>query len=59
MRFIITIFFTTTLFFNSFSQTGKIEGKVTDSKTGVALSGVSVTSTGSEKAVLQILMEGL
>ncbi len=49
MRFIITIFFTITLFLNSFSQTGKIEGKVTDSKTGAALSGVSVTSIGSEK----------
>ncbi len=51
MRFFITFLCTTFLFFNSFSQTGKIEGKVTDSKTGTPLSGVSVTAAGSEKGV--------
>ena len=48
MRFIITFFFSVVCF-HSFSQTGKIEGKVTDSKTGTTLSGVSVTAAGSEK----------
>ncbi|HEV8080239.1 MAG TPA: carboxypeptidase-like regulatory domain-containing protein, partial [Chitinophagaceae bacterium] len=51
MRFIITLIFSFLLFSESFSQTGKIEGKVTDSKTGTALSGVSVTATGSERGV--------
>ncbi|MBL0356195.1 MAG: TonB-dependent receptor [Chitinophagaceae bacterium] len=36
--------------FTSFAQKGKIEGKVTDSKTGYALSGVSV-SVGGEKSI--------
>ncbi len=51
MRFIIIFLFSSLCFFNAFSQTGKIEGKVTDSKTGTALSGVSVTATGSERGV--------
>jgi len=48
MRLFITFLFS---FFslNSFSQSGKIEGKVTDARTGLALSGVSVTATSSEK----------
>lgn len=49
MRFFITFFLSSLLFLNSFSQTGKIEGKVTDSKTGNTLSGVSVTTSVSEK----------
>ncbi|MGI8583551.1 MAG: carboxypeptidase-like regulatory domain-containing protein [Chitinophagaceae bacterium] len=49
MRFIVTFLCSALLFFNTFSQTGKIEGKVTDSKTGTALSGVSVTTSVSVK----------
>ncbi|MDB5198374.1 MAG: TonB-dependent receptor plug [Chitinophagaceae bacterium] len=49
MRFFITFFFSFFLFLNSFSQTGKVEGKVTDSKTGNTLSGVSVTTSVSAK----------
>lgn len=49
MRFFITFLFSSLLFSISFSQTGKIEGKVTDSKSGNILSGVSVTTTVSEK----------
>ncbi|MEO5783035.1 MAG: carboxypeptidase-like regulatory domain-containing protein, partial [Ginsengibacter sp.] len=49
MRFFITFFLSSFLFSISFSQTGKIEGKITDSKSGNVLSGVSVTTTVSEK----------
>jgi hypothetical protein len=49
MRLIITFCFSFLINFSSFSQTGKIEGKVTDSKTGTALSGVSVTAAGNLK----------
>ncbi len=49
MRFIITIYLAGLSFFTSFSQTGKIEGKVTDAKLGTPLSGVTVTVARSEK----------
>ena len=49
MKFIVTLFLSNLFFFNSFSQTGKVEGKVMDSKTGTSLSSVSVTAAGSEK----------
>lgn len=51
MRFIITFFFSAFFFLGSFSQSGKIEGKVTDAQTSSALSGVSVIATGSQKGV--------
>jgi len=46
MRFLglIVIFFTLSL--NSFSQKAKIEGKVTDSKSGTKLSGVTISVEG-------------
>ena len=34
---------------NAFTQTGKIEGKITDSKTGKPLTGVSITISGNSK----------
>jgi outer membrane receptor protein involved in Fe transport len=47
MRFLglLLLFFTISL--TSFSQTGKVEGKVTDSKSGAKLSGVSVSVEGT------------
>src|SRR6476660_6314297 len=34
---------------SAFTQTGKIEGKITDSKTGKPLTGVSITMNGNGK----------
>jgi hypothetical protein len=48
MRLITTLLLSF-LFISTFAQTGKIEGKVTDSKTGNSLSGVSVTTTLTER----------
>ena len=42
MRFLVLLAVLFTLSLNSFSQKGKIEGKVTDSKSGFPLSGVTV-----------------
>ena len=52
MRYIITLLFITLFFINGFSQTGKIEGKITDSKTSQPLSGVSVSISGNDKGVI-------
>lgn len=49
MRSIITFLFTF-FFLSSFSQSGKIEGKVTDSKTGNPISNVSVTANDKGSA---------
>ncbi|MBK7375343.1 MAG: carboxypeptidase-like regulatory domain-containing protein [Chitinophagaceae bacterium] len=46
-----------TLSFTLNAQSGKIEGKVTDSKSGAALSGVSVSVNGS-KSVSATNMDG-
>lgn len=48
MRFLglLLLFFTVSL--NSFSQKGKIEGKVTDSKSGSKLSGISIAVNGEK-----------
>lgn len=43
---------------NSFAQKGKIEGKVTDDKSGLALSGVSVLVKGTQKGVATDLNGG-
>ena len=51
MRYIVQLFFLTIISFTAFSQTGKVEGKITDSKTGKALTGVSVTVSGNNKGV--------
>ena len=49
MRFFLLITTLITLSFTSFSQKAKIEGKITDSKSGLKLSGVSISIDG-EKA---------
>ncbi len=52
MRNIITLFLFTLISFEGFSQHGKIDGKITDSKTGQPLSGVSVLVIGNDKGVI-------
>ena len=52
MRNIITLFLFTLISFEGFSQDGKIDGKITDAKTGQPLSGISVSVTGNEKGVI-------
>ena len=46
-----------TLSISSFAQTGKIEGKVTDSKSGAILSGVSISMDG-DKAIASSNIDG-
>ena len=46
-----------TLSISSFAQTGKIEGKVTDSKSGAVLSGVSISMDG-DKAIASSNIDG-
>ncbi len=52
MRYIITLLLFTLLSIKGFSQTGKVEGKITDSKSGQPLSGVSVSIPGNDKGVI-------
>lgn len=52
MRKIFTICALLLTCLSSFSQTGKIEGKISDSKSGKLLSGVSVIILGSNKGVV-------
>ena len=52
MRYIITSLLFTVFTIAGFSQTAKIEGKITDSKTGQPLTGVSVSIAGSDKGVI-------
>jgi len=52
MRNIITLLLFTLLSIKGFSQTGKVEGKITDSKSGLPLSGVSVSIPGNDKGVI-------
>jgi len=49
MKFLLILITFISLSFTSFAQKGKIEGKVTDSKTGQALTGVSVINKISGK----------
>jgi hypothetical protein len=51
MRYILQLFFLTIISFSAYSQTGKVEGKITDSKTGKPLTGASVTVSGNNKGV--------
>lgn len=51
MRFLITLLIFIGIQTIAFSQSGKVEGKVTDSKTGTPLSGVSVLLNGSTTGV--------
>ncbi|HEV8083252.1 MAG TPA: TonB-dependent receptor [Chitinophagaceae bacterium] len=51
MRYILYLLFFTAISLSTYSQTGKVEGKITDSKTGKTLSGVSVTVVGNSKGV--------
>lgn len=48
MRFLGLFILIITFSFNSFSQKGKIEGKVTDSKSGLNLSGVNISVVGEK-----------
>ena len=52
MRYIITALLFTVFTVTGFSQTAKIEGKITDSKTGQPLAGVSVSIAASNKGVI-------
>ena len=49
MKFIFILLFLLTTSIFCFAQKGKVEGKVTDAKTGQPLSGVSVIIAGSQK----------
>ncbi len=51
MRYILYLVFFTAISLSTYSQSGKVEGKITDSKTGKTLSGVSVTVAGESKGV--------
>ncbi|MBK7433374.1 MAG: outer membrane beta-barrel protein [Chitinophagaceae bacterium] len=51
MRRLTLLFAFFTLTFTAFAQKGKIEGKLTDAKTGLPLSGVSVLIKNSNKGV--------
>lgn len=51
MRYITYLLFFTFSTITAFSQTGKVEGKITDSKTGKPITGVSITVTGNNKGV--------
>ena len=51
MRYILYLFFLTAISLSTYAQTGKVEGKITDSKTGKLLSGVSVTVVGNSKGI--------
>ncbi len=51
MRYLLYLVFFTSISLSTYSQTGKVEGKITDSKTGKTLSGVSVTLPGNSKGV--------
>jgi outer membrane receptor for ferrienterochelin and colicin len=51
MRFTLLLTFLLTTGFYGFTQNHKIEGKVTDSKTGLPLTGVSVTLKNSTRGV--------
>ena len=52
MRYFISLFIITLFSINSFAQSGKVEGKITDSKTGQLLSGISVSIVGNDKGVI-------
>lgn len=51
MRYITYLLFCTFFSLTAFSQSGKVEGKITDSKTGKPLTGVSITVSGNNKGV--------
>ncbi|MEP7253965.1 MAG: carboxypeptidase-like regulatory domain-containing protein, partial [Ginsengibacter sp.] len=51
MRYILYSFFLTAISLSTYAQTGKVEGKISDSKTGKLLSGVSVTVVGNSKGI--------
>jgi outer membrane receptor protein involved in Fe transport len=52
MRYTISLLLFTLFAIKGFSQTGKVEGKITDSKTGQPLSGVSVSIAENDKGVI-------
>ena len=52
---LLLVFFALSI--NIFAQTGKVEGKVTDSKNGVPLSGVSI-SIGGDKSITSTNIDG-
>ncbi|MEP6845483.1 MAG: carboxypeptidase-like regulatory domain-containing protein, partial [Panacibacter sp.] len=51
MRYILYLVFFTAISLSTYSQTGKVEGKITDSKTGRTLGGVSVIVVGNSKGI--------
>ena len=51
MRYLTYLLFFIFSTINVFSQTGKVEGKITDSKTGKPLTGASVTVAGNSKGI--------
>jgi len=52
MKFIITLFLLIVFTIKGFSQTGKVAGKVTDSKTGQPVSGASISISENDKGVI-------
>ncbi|MEO8108735.1 MAG: TonB-dependent receptor [Ginsengibacter sp.] len=51
MRYLFYLVFFTAISLSTYSQTGKIEGKITDATTGKPLTGASVTVAGNSKGV--------
>lgn len=51
MRYLFYLVFFTAISLSSYSQTGKVEGKITDATTGKPLTGASVTVAGNSKGV--------
>ena len=52
MRYIITLFILIVFSLKGFSQNGKVEGKITDSKTSQPLSGISITVDSDKQGVV-------
>ncbi len=51
MRYLFYLVFFTAISLSTYSQTGKVEGKITDATTGKPLTGASVTVAGNSKGV--------
>lgn len=52
MRYLITLFFINLFSLQGYAQSGTVEGKITDARTGQSLSGVSVSVSGAQNGVV-------